>query len=338
MPANHEGTTPGSPEYFWVLWQELYDVQELEKPRMDWKCPVLCAIRKMLWRHPEHISEEEFCEWLVNSLEDAVRGDLVHTIKKGLPPNGWKATIRNLDAWLTRSAANAAEDLRRRNIPGYRAEVRYHIVHLAPRPEQPQGGDLFDQLPAPARNCSDSNELLCRFFHEGEGSPINEQCLEHLRACASCARLLQYAALGFRDFLHHASDRVVRPRFVRFMDELGMLNCARQFLRNVRRSIMADLQRYEALSRSHRSVQAGLLRLGEALPVIDRNLELMRTPPRRRKRNLRIRRGTLAQTFVRTQVDLWRLLLLLLVTRSLPCRTVLSSYHHECEQLNDAQM
>jgi hypothetical protein len=248
MPTVNEEPTLPVPEYFWVLWQELYNTRELQKPRRTWKSPVLRAITKVLWKSPKHISDDEFCEWLVESLEQAVRSDLTQKLEEGLPPAGWKATIENLDAWLTQSAKNAAEDLRRGNIPGYRGKVRYRIVHLAPKPEQPEGRDLFDDLPGPKHTCSDSNELLFRYFREGEDSPIIEQCLEHLRACASCAGLLQYVDLEFHGFLNHAADKVIHPRFVRLMDELGMRNCARQFLRNVRRSIVADLQRLEPLS------------------------------------------------------------------------------------------
>ena len=326
MPTVDEGPVAALPEYFWVLWQELYNEQELQKRRAAWKSPVLRAIRKVLWKSPKHIPPDEFCEWLVDRLEQAVRSDLMQKIEKGLPPDGWKATIQNLDAWLTQSAANAAEDLRRGHIPGYRAKVRYSIVHLAPQPGEQKGADLFDLLPAPRQTCS--HELLRRFFREGLGSPIPEQwlgspipeqCLEHLKGCASCTGLLQHMDVKLHDILNSPSQ-MIDPRFVRLMNELGMLNCARQYLRQVRRSIVADLKRYEPLSRSDRKLQAGLVKLG----AIDRNLESMKTLPVRCKRCPAIHRGTPVQTFAYILTDVWRLHLFLLAARSLPCKTVLS--------------
>jgi hypothetical protein len=117
-------------------------------------------------------------------------------------------------AWLTTIAANAAEDLRRGNIPGYRAKVGYRLVHLAPKPQQPQGADLFDRLPAPAHTCCDSHELLCRFLREGLGSPLTEQCLEHLRVCARCAGLLEHVALELISFVDNANSKMCHPSFV----------------------------------------------------------------------------------------------------------------------------
>ena len=326
MPTVDEESVDALPEYFWMLWQELYNMQELQKPRTTWRSPVLRAIRKVLWKSPKHISADEFCEWLVEHLEKAVRSDLMQKIEKGLPPDGWKATIQNLDAWLTQSAANAAEDLRRGHIPGYRAKVRYSIVHLAPQPGEQKGADLFALLPAPRQTCS--HELLRRFFREGLGSPIAEQwlgsplpeqCLEHLKGCASCTGLLQYMDVKLHDFMNNPSQ-LIDPRLVRIMNELGMLNCARQYLRQVRHSIVADLKRYEPLSRSDRKLQAGLVKLG----AIDRNLDSMKTLRVRCKRNPAIHRGTPVQTFAYILTDVWRLHLFLLAARSLPCKTVLS--------------
>ena len=94
--------------------------------------------------------------------------------------------------------------------------------------------------------------------------------------------------MELRDFLNHAADQTIHFRFVRLIDELGIRNCPRQFLRNVQRSIVADLQRYEPQSYSDREIQAGILILRDGLLVLDRNLELLRTLPRRCKRNLGI--------------------------------------------------
>jgi len=326
VPTVNEEPVAALPEYFWVLWQELYNEQELQKPRAAWKSPVLRAIRKVLWKSPKHIPADEFCEWLVDRLEQAVRSDLMQKIAEGQPPDAWKATLGNLDAWLTTIAANAAEDLRRGHIPGYRAKVRYSIVHLAPQPGEQKGADLFDLLPAPRQTCS--HELLCHYFREGKDSPnlregkdspIAVQCLEHLKGCASCTGLLQHLDVKLHD-IQDSPSQTIDPRFVRLMNELGMLNCARQYLRQVRRSIVADLKRCEPLSRSDRKLQAGLVKLG----AIDRNLESMKNLPVRCKRYPAIHRGTPVQTFAYILLDVWRLHLFLLAARSLPCKTVLS--------------
>ena len=97
---------------------------------------------------------------------------LTQKIEEGLPQVGWKATIENLDAWLTQSAANAAEDLRRGNIPGYRAKVKYCIIDLAPRPEQLEGRDLFDDLPGQSASASTRTNSSAVIFVRAKAHPL----------------------------------------------------------------------------------------------------------------------------------------------------------------------
>src|SRR5205814_3152885 len=94
VPTVDEGPVAALPEYFWVLWQELYNEQELQKRRAAWKSPVLRAIRKVLWKSPKHIPPDEFWEWLVDRLEQAVRSDLMQKIKKGFPQMAGKQPSR----------------------------------------------------------------------------------------------------------------------------------------------------------------------------------------------------------------------------------------------------
>ena len=247
----------------------------------------LPPVRSAAWDHEDTIQEV------------ALRYQEKIQQRTGNKPSAWlRALLYNQNV-----TAHRKED----EIRGHKAEGN--------RPKVFVDIDGLTSPPAPAHSCSESNELLYRFFREGLGSPITKQCLEHLRVCASCAGLLQYVALELIDFIDNMNSKMIHPSFVRLMDELGMRNGARQFLRRVRRSALADLQRFECSTNClpsgypDREQRLGMVR--QELMFLDRNLELLRNLRRRCKRNLGIRRGTPEMTFLHTLSDTGTLLLLL---------------------------
>jgi hypothetical protein len=138
------------------------------------------------------MSEEEFWERLVaRTLRNASTTAHSKMAKDGTSFAGWRAQIKNLDAWLTWVAKHAAID-----------EAR-QVLHGRATKKLPTNEELLANLPPPSLNGShDPTTLVLALLSAKLPLRQDRDIVEHIRCCGPCFERLKIVKFMLRDFTH----------------------------------------------------------------------------------------------------------------------------------------